>query len=180
MENGIRYNAPNGQTIFYQVFRDMFPNTSGVVVGDLHYGEVFVDTQAFTVDAATINEDSAEIVVFVQSDDNKHILQGGRMTLLAGVDEEPLDKESLRILNIPPIIVGESNGEIKFILESSAYVNVSIYDITGRMRINLIEGKLVAGIHTLSIESEKLISGLYFISFSYNNERQMRKIFILQ
>ena len=180
VENGIRYNAPNGQTIFHQVFRDMFPNTSGVVIGDLHYGEVFVDTQAFTVDAATINEDSAEIVVFVQSDDNKHILQGGRMTLLAGVDEEPLDKESLRILNIPPIIVRESNGEIKFILESSAYVNVSIYDITGRMRMNLIEGKLVAGIHTLSIESEKLTSGLYFISFSYNNERQMRKVVILQ
>ena len=179
VENGIQYNAPNGQTVFYQVFRDMFPNTNGVDIGELHYGGIFVDTQAFTVDVANINEDSAEIVVFVQDDDNKHILQGGRMTLLSGVREESRDKESFEILNIPSIIIG-ADSEIKFYLESPHHVNVSIYDITGRMRKNLIEGKMNPGVHTLKIDTERLNPGLYFVLFNYDGNKEIKKLVVLQ
>lgn len=180
VESEIRYNAPNGQTEFFQTFRDMFPNTIGVPI-IIHAGETVVDTQRFTVDNSTIKEKNAEIIVFVQSDDNKHILQGAKIPLpvLAGITEESREKEPLEILSISSVILGKVNNEIKFSLGSTSHINISVYDITGRKRLNLIEGKMNPGIHTFEIDTGELNPGLYFVLFSYDGKRQMRKLVVL-
>lgn len=51
---------------------------------------------------------------------------------------------------------------IEFWISSSANVNLSVYDITGRKVATLSDGELPSGVHTKFLESSGLASGVYF------------------
>lgn len=181
IENGINYSAPNGETQFYQIFRDMIPNPTGIPLS-IHYGESFVDTQTFTINVVKIVEDSVEFAIFVQSNENKHILQGAKISLpvLAGIDEESTNIESLNIINAPSIIVRDSGSELKFSLKSAASVNISIYDIAGRLKMIVLNRKMNNGVHSFNINTDELKSGLYFVLFNCNGDSEVRKITVFK
>ncbi len=89
VENGIRYNASNGQTVFYQVFRKMYPDVSGMAVDFNSIGQTTDISVPFSIDTATFDEDSLEFVAFLQSDVTGEILQGAKISFtdLTGVSE---------------------------------------------------------------------------------------------
>lgn len=58
---------------------------------------------------------------------------------------------------------------ITFELKSAGFVNLTIFDITGRKIKTLINRKLNAGEHTYNFEAENLPSGVYVYSLTYDN-----------
>jgi len=86
VESDIGWQAPNGTFWHNQTFRDMLPSTAGVSL-TIAEGETFSYDQAFTLNSQLV-DDNCEIVVFVQSDNGRQILQGAKesITMLPSVN----------------------------------------------------------------------------------------------
>ncbi|MEL1236890.1 MAG: T9SS type A sorting domain-containing protein, partial [Candidatus Neomarinimicrobiota bacterium] len=54
---------------------------------------------------------------------------------------------------------------IEFSLISDGYVQISIYDLNGRKVLDIIDDYIEFGIHSITIDSKGLSSGMYFYSF---------------
>lgn len=72
-ESGIEFEAPNGKSIFHQVMRDMLPDPTGEPITLLPETNVQL-TRDYTIDFSW-NPDHLHIVVFVQDNDTREILQ---------------------------------------------------------------------------------------------------------
>lgn len=162
VESEISYDAPNGQTIFRQTFRDMFPNTSGVPL-DIIRGETVVDSHNFLIMPNWV-ADNCDIVVFVQSDANKHILQGARIgiTELSGIEETSNLTMIENALYCPTFNSFKDKNEICFSIERDGFVTLSIYDVTGRLVQTLVNGLKKSGMHRVEWKYSNISSGIYF------------------
>jgi len=69
---------------------------------------------------------------------------------------------------------------IKFSITEPSPVELSIYDITGRLVVKLREGILQAGSHSLVWEAEGLPSGVYFARLTANNREIVRKLSLIK
>ena len=179
VENNINYNAPNGQTVFYQVFRRMFPDTIGVNIGTLHRGDTRSDHIPFTIDTGNFNEDNLEFVVFVQSDDNKHILQGGKIKLTdipTGIATS--SENELRFVSLPHILAGEMVAKIYTPYGDN--IKIKLLDISGRIvytRDMVTKGK---GVYTVRLKDTDIGSGIYFISVEAGEKTIMGRAVLLK
>jgi len=79
IESRIYWSAPNGTQWHEQTFRDMIPGTAGTPL-TIQRGQILQFTQSFNC-PAPLNWGNCEIVVFVQSDTGRRILQGAKRTL---------------------------------------------------------------------------------------------------
>lgn len=78
-ESNIAWSAPNGGYWHHQVFRNMYPSTSGVSF-NIAQGETYNYEYSFTLNSQ-INHNNCDIVAFVQSDNGHSILQGGKSAI---------------------------------------------------------------------------------------------------
>ena len=69
---------------------------------------------------------------------------------------------------------------LEFALPSSGKINLSVYDVTGRKVLTLIDGYKPAGTHSLRFEAEGLTSGVYFVRLDAGEFRQARKICLVK
>ena len=79
-ESNIYWHAPNGTNWHHQTFRDMIPNTSGIYFA-ISEGDTLEFTQSFSCPSPLV-ESNCELVVFVQSDSGRRILQGAKSNIL--------------------------------------------------------------------------------------------------
>ena len=179
VENGIRYSASNGQTVFYQVFRKMYPDTVGIGVVYSGLGDTISQTVPFAIDstdAANFNEDSLEFVIFVQGDDTKEILQGAKVAFgdLTGVKENSRVEHIFRLEN-----VGFENGvvNVKYSVPQEGEIVFNIYDNSGR-RVKRVSTRSSRGEHVIYIKDRRLKRGVYFIEAEYNRLRTVKKFVI--
>ncbi len=82
--------------------------------------------------------------------------------LLYGIDEKQTPKPTQNIFNIFPNIV-RNRFTITFSTKENRYVNISLYDISGRKVKNLYSGNIGIGRHNLPVSINKLPCGIYFI-----------------
>lgn len=76
-ESEIYLSAPNGQTVFHEAMRDMLPNANGESVNISSPGDTLTRSRDFGLDSTWVLQ-NCEIVVFVQSDNTKEILQSAK------------------------------------------------------------------------------------------------------
>ncbi|TET46273.1 Omp28-related outer membrane protein [candidate division TA06 bacterium] len=76
-ESEIYLSAPNGQTVFHEAMRDMLPNANGESINISSPGDTIMRSRDFTLDSTWVLQ-NCEIVVFVQSDNTKEVLQGAK------------------------------------------------------------------------------------------------------
>jgi hypothetical protein len=76
-ESDINLSAPNGQTIFHEVMRDMLPGSSGELVSLSSPGDTLMRERDFSLDSSWVLQ-NCEIVVFIQSDQTKEVLQAAK------------------------------------------------------------------------------------------------------
>jgi len=179
IENGIRYYGPNGETLHYQVFRNMFPDSIGIGLGILHKGDVIRDTIVFYVDTTIIKQDSLQVVTFVQSDANRHILQGARIDvkdMSTGI-ANPEEVENC-CLSVPQVLT--TGSKIRVYLNKSNNVKVSMLDVAGRVILPLYRGILKRGYNYIPLSAAGLPRGVYFISVTLGDRNLTRRCIYLK
>jgi len=75
IESDIHYNAPNGDTVFNYVLRDMLPTSEGISLSTEEK-----DTLIFSVDSGW-NADNIELVSFIQRESDGEVLQAKGINL---------------------------------------------------------------------------------------------------
>lgn len=185
IENGIRWQAPNGGTLHDQTFRDMIPNTSGQSM-TISEGE----TVEYTFDFATpdpLVPENCVLVAFVQSDQNREILQGASAAIPdltpTGIDDEIEVPKSLTLgQNYPNPFNAET--KIDFHTNGGA-VSLEVYDLTGALVRTLIDGSPEAGYHSvdwngLDESGNEVASGIYFYRLSGSDGEQVKRMTLLK
>lgn len=69
---------------------------------------------------------------------------------------------------------------IKFSIPSNAFVNLEVFDITGKSVAQLINNPLTAGEHSVRFNAEGLSSGTYFYRIQANNFLATRKFILIK
>lgn len=80
--------------------------------------------------------------------------------------------------NVPSILKGE--GSLSFSIASNSDVNVSMYDVTGRMVKSLANGSFTKGIHTINMNSEDFNQGVYFVKVNANGMSVSKKVIVVK
>jgi hypothetical protein len=65
---------------------------------------------------------------------------------------------------LAPTIVTDGNCTIMFTMPHAGEVSVNLYDATGRLIENVVDGRLEAGEHDYSINTSALANGAYFVT----------------
>lgn len=68
---------------------------------------------------------------------------------------------------------------ISFVVKQSRHVNISIFDITGKLVSELVNSDMESGIQSVNFERNNLAAGTYMIVLSSNLTRVVKKISIL-
>ena len=69
---------------------------------------------------------------------------------------------------------------IEFALPQSGDVNLAVYDILGRKVIDLVNGNLTAGYHTVNFNASNLSSGVYFYRIQAGDFVSVKKLMLLK
>lgn len=103
-----------------------------------------------------------------------------------------LKTNTVGIENISDIIPGEYSlyqnypnpfnpeTNVKFDLPKNGYVNLILYDITGKEILKLVDQNLQAGKYNYKLTASHLNSGVYFIRLVSNDFSQTRKIILIK
>ncbi|TKJ42583.1 hypothetical protein CEE37_02525 [candidate division LCP-89 bacterium B3_LCP] len=69
---------------------------------------------------------------------------------------------------------------LRFKSQDASKVNLTVFDISGRKVVELINGWRDAGIHEVTFDASKLTSGIYFYRFIHGNNNQTGKLVLLK
>ncbi len=69
---------------------------------------------------------------------------------------------------------------IKFSLPNKSFVNIKVYDITGREVAILLDGEKEAGTYSINFNASNISSGTYFYRISAGNFVQVKKMLLLK
>ena len=69
---------------------------------------------------------------------------------------------------------------IEFGLPITNFVSLSIYDLQGRVIVELVNSELDAGWHSYTWNAKNIASGLYFVKLSTENFQQIQKVMLLK
>ena len=69
---------------------------------------------------------------------------------------------------------------IDYAIPEPDFINLSIYDINGKLIETLYSGNKLAGYHTISWNASNIPSGTYFIRLSSRNYNATRKVSLLK
>ncbi len=166
-QSGIRQSSPNGTLNHHQVFRDMFPTTGGLGV-TLPEGDTLNYTVRFTTPSPLI-PDSLQLVAFVQSDQNRRILQAAKIKvhdlLRVGIEEGVEVPQSFSLSqNYPNPFNAQTR--IEFSTEGGNTA-LEIFDVTGARVASLMQDNLRAGSYSVIWDGRNqsgnpVSSGTYF------------------
>jgi len=73
-----------------------------------------------------------------------------------------------------------SVSRLTFDLSNDGLVNLGLYDVDGRRILDLTNGHLSAGSHSISIDGSDLASGLYFMRLRAGSQSDSRKITLIK
>jgi hypothetical protein len=184
IENDINWRAPNGTTVHNQTFRDMIPSTSGQSI-TLALGDTLDYSFDFSL-STTFEADNCQIVAFVQSDADRNILQGARISIPemmpSAADDEVMPRSFALEQNYPNPFNAETRIDFA---TAGGRVSLEIYNITGALVNTLVADNLAAGRHSVIWDGTDLIgrsvsSGVYFYRLKDSSNSEMRKMTLLK
>lgn len=182
----VNNTATNGETEFENVMKKMLPNASGTTLTALAKGVEqtktfnynFPGTYRLPANGQTANiikpttEHSVEefsdltVVVFVQNDANKYILQSAwSLGTILSVEENKDNDGAFGVFPNP------SNGttNIAFRLDNASDVKVNVYNMMGQLVKTVAADKLQPGFNTVNFDAANMDKGMYIIQLEGNN-----------
>jgi len=98
---------------------------------------------------------------------------------LVGVEEEPGLGTPYMLSQVSPNPLSRPTT-INFSIRNNEHVSVKVYDITGSLVDKLVDKNLTAGTHTLTINTDKLASGVYFLKMDAGTFSGTRKFIVMK
>lgn len=82
----------------------------------------------------------------------------------------------------PNPVSAQAGQQVRFnwSMEQAGSVRLAVYDVTGRERAVLFEGRTAAGTHTASFEPAACEPGTYFVRLQCGSEAQVRKLSVMR
>ncbi|MBX7140857.1 MAG: FG-GAP-like repeat-containing protein [Chitinophagales bacterium] len=72
----------------------------------------------------------------------------------------------------------QQSATITYSTANDALVQIALYDLSGKLMKMLLNENVSSGMHTLSLSSEGLSQGIYFLKFQVNDELMVKKVAI--
>ncbi|OYD16262.1 hypothetical protein CH333_03815, partial [candidate division WOR-3 bacterium JGI_Cruoil_03_44_89] len=69
---------------------------------------------------------------------------------------------------------------ISFSIPRTEYVSMKVYDVTGSLVSTLVNKRLTAGTHSLTVDTKKLASGVYFLRMDAEGFSGTRKFVVMK
>ena len=166
---GAEYEGTNGTTKFYQVARKMVPDAVGYLLRkSWKNGEIKEVPLEYEEDFFPLNEDSISIVVYLQDDYTREILQAATIPEYSSVSTPDLQEPGSRVL-VYPNPAGELVN-LYFEDIPGEEMQFTLYDLSGKMVItDLIDPW--QQIYTRSLGG--LERGLYIIEIRTRNKKRV-------
>jgi hypothetical protein len=133
---------------------DVVSPIDGLPVGALHWADIEFDSEALT----------------------ELVKKGYDGTL--GVDTRVAGSADFGLMNYPNPF--HSATTISFELPSDSHVNLSVYDISGRLVQTLINENRISGQHEVRFEPATVNSGTYFIKLTSDKQTATKKMMLLK
>ena len=186
-ESEIHWNAPNGSTVHNQTMRDMIPSAAGTPTA-IAEGDTVDMSQAFSC-PATLNWNNCEVVVWVQADGNRDILQTAMITLTelyeqTGIDDNPLIPVAINLKQNYPNPFN-ANTQIGYSLPTESHVRLTVYDLTGREVVKLCDDNQGAGNYQINwngadATGKSVSSGIYFYRLQTDDQTFTQRMTLLK
>lgn len=154
----------NGETSFHNVMMKMVPDANGTSIATA--AGAFGSVQLSAALAGTHVEDwnDLEVVVFIQDDTNKNVMQSAKAVLqTSGVQDVVFSK--VRVYPNP------SNGQIS--IDNAAGMQMQIIDVLGNI---VYTNNNLAVSNNIALNN--LSNGIYFVRLQKGNQTGLRKIVI--
>lgn len=183
IESEIYYPWPYGSPYHNQTFRDMFPSTVGVPIS-ISMGDTVVNIENFSISSSWAIE-NCDIVVFVQDDGNKSVLQAAKIPVLSLTHI----KENSRDFKFNSIFIhpnpSKASVEFSILLKNSMDVSLILYNSLGQRVYTLFDGYLREGIHHFRWDrrdsvGRKVSSGVYWLRIESIDSKITKKIILIR
>jgi hypothetical protein len=185
-ESNINWPAPNGLHTHNQTFRWMFPYSIGERIYLQNTGDQVEIDRDITCPESIIIE-NCELVVYVQSEENKEILQAAKISvpdIMTGIDDEPDLPGSFSLSqNYPnPFNAGTA---IDYIIENAGEVKLAIYDVLGQEITTLVDeyqnpGRYNVKWSGVDNSGRAVASGMYFYRLVTEDESSCKRMILLK
>jgi len=174
-ECNIHYNAQNGEKEFNWVLRNLYPSATGTKLDIIKKGGKIVKNIECTLDPSWKKE-NLKVIVFVQNDDTKKVIQAAKLVNITSVKEEisnTPEKYSLS-QNYPNPF--NPSTTIEYQIPEMVNVNLVVYDILGRKVKTLVNKVQNAGNYKITFNAEGIASGIYFYKLTAGDFTNIKKI----
>jgi hypothetical protein len=186
IESDIYWQAPNGADIHNYIFRDMIPSTDGQSV-EIESGEYKTFTYSFDI-PSPLDAANCELVAFIQSDQDRQILQGAKIgiTELNSTTELASGPETPSEFRLSQNYPNPFNSQTSIEFNSGAgVVSLTVYDITGSLVKTIFQGPLDPGPHSMIWDGKDrhgrpVSSGIYYYRVAGPDRSLVRKMTLLK
>ncbi len=178
-------NCSYAGDIWNQVFRDMIPSTYGEPI-TITQGETIEFTYDLTINSPLVPR-NCQVVSFVQSDQNREILQSAKEWVTAlpqtSIDDDIITPTEFNLSQNYPNPFNAAT-KIDFRTEGGE-VNLAVYNVTGSLVKTLVDGSLEAGSHSIIWDGKdnsgsEVSSGIYFYRLSDSSGENVRRMTLLK
>jgi hypothetical protein len=186
VESNINWRGPNGTTMHNQTMRDMIPDPTGTSI-TVNLGDTVTLSQVFSCPTQVV-ADNSQLVVWVQSDMNKEILQAARISLsditTIGIDDNATLPGSFSLeQNYPNPF--NAVTKIMYSLSNESNVRLTVYDLTGRQVVCLQNGKQGTGHYQINwngadSNGKTVSSGIYFYRLEAGDKSVTKRMALLK
>ncbi len=162
IEDPVSYaNAPgtNGELVFPHVMRQMFPGANGNNIGKPINNQTDTFNYTYTI-PSTLNVNGLQVVVFVQDEWNKEVLQSANTWAMVGWNEKERNTNVLHIYPNP----ARDQAVLNFKLEKESEVRISLFNALGEEVYAQANGNTNPGSHSMNIPLSELPSGIYSLT----------------
>lgn len=155
----------------------------GIEEGTWLYQAVDTDPDGSEITGARI------AAVGINADANNHITDDGYKFIKAGIDwiinETAIDGEPELSPNSYTLDQNYPNPfnpytHISYTLEKGGFVNLIVYDVTGREVAILVNGNSAAGKNMVNFNASNLNSGVYFYTLTVGDYKETRKMMLIK
>ncbi len=97
-----------------------------------------------------------------------------------GIEENPNKPQPHLLFSIHPSTLLKDKAVISFTTSYRGRVNLSVYDVSGRLLENLMDGEIEPGVHKIIWDNKRVPSGVYFINLRFAGKSLTKKLVLVK